>query len=70
MKKYFFFLVIATSISIAAQQNDPVIMTVNGNDVRKSEFEYIYNKNNGEESIEKKSLEDYTELFKNFKLSR
>ncbi|MDR0613171.1 MAG: peptidylprolyl isomerase [Dysgonamonadaceae bacterium] len=68
MKKYFFFLVIATSISIAAQQNDPVIMTVNGNDVRKSEFEYIYNKNNGEESIEKKSLEDYTELFKNFKL--
>ncbi|MDR2691975.1 MAG: peptidylprolyl isomerase [Dysgonamonadaceae bacterium] len=68
MKKYFFFLVTAISFSVAAQQNDPVIMTINGNDVRKSEFEYIYNKNNGEESIEQQSLEDYTELFKNFKL--
>jgi peptidyl-prolyl cis-trans isomerase SurA len=56
------------SFSVAAQQNDPVIMTINGNDIRKSEFEYIYNKNNSEESIEKKSLEDYAELFKNFKL--
>jgi peptidyl-prolyl cis-trans isomerase SurA len=68
MKKYFFFLLVLISFSVTAQTNDPVIMTVNGNDVRKSEFEYIYNKNNGEESIEKKSLEDYVELFKNFKL--
>jgi peptidyl-prolyl cis-trans isomerase SurA len=68
MKKYFFFLVMIISFSVSAQQNDPVIMTINGNDVRKSEFEYIYNKNNSEESIEKKLLEDYAELFKNFKL--
>jgi peptidyl-prolyl cis-trans isomerase SurA len=68
MKKCFCFLATVISVSVASQQNDPVIMTVNGNDVRKSEFEYIYNKNNGEGSIEKKSLEDYAELFKNFKL--
>jgi len=68
MKKYFFFLLTMISLSLTAQTNDPVIMTVNGHDVRKSEFEYIYNKNNNEESIEKKSLEEYVELFKNFKL--
>jgi peptidyl-prolyl cis-trans isomerase SurA len=68
MKKYFFFLSMMISFSVAAQTNDPIIMTINGNDVRKSEFEYIYNKNNNEESIDKKTLEDYTELFKNFKL--
>jgi len=68
MKKCFFFLLAMISLSVTAQTNDPVIMTVNGHDVRKSEFEYIYNKNNNEESIEKKSLEDYAELFKDFKL--
>ena len=67
MKKLFFFL-LATTISFSVTANDPVIMTINGNDIRKSEFEYIYNKNNNEESIEKKSLEEYAELFKNFKL--
>jgi peptidyl-prolyl cis-trans isomerase SurA len=68
MKKCFFFLLMMISFSVTAQTNDPVIMTINGNDVGKSEFEYIYNKNNSEESIEKRSLEDYAELFKNFKL--
>jgi len=50
------------------QVNDPVIMTVNGKDVKKSEFEYIYNKNNTDDAIDKKSLDEYVELFKNFKL--
>lgn len=43
-------------------------MTVNGKDIKKSEFDYIYSKNNNEEMIDKKSLEEYVELFKNFKL--
>jgi peptidyl-prolyl cis-trans isomerase SurA len=68
MKKHFFFLLMMIPFSVIAQTNDPVIMSINGNDIRKSEFEYIYNKNNTEESIEKKSVEDYVELFKNFKL--
>jgi len=68
MKKYFFFLLSMVSFSVTAQTNDPVIMTVNGHNVGKSEFEYIYNKNNNEESIEKKSLEEYAVLFKDFKL--
>ncbi|MDR0733785.1 MAG: peptidylprolyl isomerase [Dysgonamonadaceae bacterium] len=68
MKQYLFFLLTTISFAVVAQQNDPVIMTINGNDVRKSEFDYIYRKNNTDESIERKSLEDYAELFKNFKL--
>ncbi|MDR1437001.1 MAG: peptidylprolyl isomerase [Candidatus Symbiothrix sp.] len=51
-----------------AQGEDPVVMTINGKDVKKSEFEYIYNKNNSENAIDKKTFEEYVTLFKNFKL--
>ena len=43
-------------------------MTINGNPVMKSEFEYIYNKNNSTNSIDKKTLDEYVDLFVNFKL--
>lgn len=49
-------------------QADPVIMTVNGKPVLKSEFEYSYNKNNGEDVIDHKTVEEYVELFVNYKL--
>ena len=47
---------------------DPVLMTINGNPVSKSEFEYIYNKNNSNNVLDKKTLEEYVDLFVNFKL--
>ena len=50
------------------QSDDPVIMTVNGKDVLRSEFEYSYNKNNSEGVIDKKSVDEYVELFINYKL--
>jgi peptidyl-prolyl cis-trans isomerase SurA len=69
MKRNLFSLVlISLSITCFAQTNDPVIMSVNGKDIRKSEFEYIYNKNNNENAIDKRSLDEYIILFKNFKL--
>ncbi len=49
-------------------QNDPVIMTINGKPVLKSEFEYIYNKNNSNNTLDKKNLDEYVDLFVNFKL--
>lgn len=49
-------------------QSDPVVMTVNGVPVTRSEFEYSYNKNNGEGVIDKKTVEEYAELFVNYKL--
>lgn len=48
--------------------DDPVIMTVNGEPVLRSEFEYSYNKNNSEGVIDKKSVDEYLELFINYKL--
>jgi len=69
MKKCLFLSVlIFTSFGLLAQTNDPLVMTVNGKGVKKSEFEYIYNKNNNETSLEKLSVDEYVELFKNFKL--
>jgi peptidyl-prolyl cis-trans isomerase SurA len=43
-------------------------MTVNGEDVTRSEFEYSYNKNNTELVVDKASLDEYVELFVNYKL--
>ena len=51
-----------------SQADDPVIMTINGEPVLRSEFEYSYNKNNSEGVIDKKTIEEYVDLFVNFKL--
>lgn len=54
-------------VSVQAQDNDPVLMTVNGKNITKSEFEYIYHKNNRQQ-VDTKSLEEYLPLFINYKL--
>lgn len=46
---------------------DPVIMTVNGVDVPKSEFEYLYGKNS-QQQLTRQPLEEYVEMFKLYKL--
>ncbi len=59
-------LVAATNIS--AQTPDPVIMTIDGKPISKSEFLGVYNKNPGVQGAEKKSVQEYVDLFTNFKL--
>lgn len=56
------------SVCVSAQNADPVIMTINGKDITRSEFEYSYNKNNADGVLDKKGIEDYVPLFVNFKL--
>lgn len=56
------------SLAVNAQVNDPVIMTVGGKPVLRSEFEYSYNKNNTDGVIDRKTVEEYVELFANYKL--
>ncbi len=51
-----------------AQSSDPVVMTVAGVDVPRSEFEYSFNKNNGDGVAEKKTVEEYAELYADYKL--
>ena len=43
-------------------------MTIAGEPVLRSEFEYSYNKNNSEGVIDKKTVEEYVDLFVNYKL--
>ncbi len=56
-----------SAVAVSAQ-SDPVLMTINGKQITRSEFEYSYNKNNTEGVIDKKSVEDYVPLFIDFKL--
>ena len=49
-------------------QEDKVLMTINGESVTASEFLYIYQKNNQETTMDKKTMDEYLDLFINFKL--
>ncbi len=53
---------------LSQTDNDPILMTINGIPVLRSEFEYNYNKNKGEDVIDSKTIKEYTELFINYKL--
>ena len=68
MRKLFLLVAVSVCAALKAQTADPVIMTVNGVPVPRSEFEYSFNKNNGEGVIDKKSVDEYVELFINYKL--
>jgi len=69
MKKLLFALCATVVAGTAvAQVDDPIVMTVNGEDVTRSEFEYSYNKNNTDLVMDKASLDEYVELFVNYKL--
>ena len=56
------------ALPMMAQVDDPIVMTINGKDVTRSEFEYSYNKNNTDLVVDKASLDEYVELFVNYKL--
>ena len=69
MKKLLSLLCTAmTALTMTAQTNDPIVMSVNGEEVTRSEFEYSYNKNNTDLVVDKASLDEYVELFVNYKL--
>lgn len=70
MKKILLSLaVVAACVGALAAKSDkePILMTVNDRPVYKSEFEYLYNKNAGQQ-IQQQSLDDYVEMFVNYKL--
>lgn len=69
MKKMLFAaLLFAATAANAQTKDDPVIMTVNGQPVLRSEFEYSFNKNNSDGVIDKKNVAEYVDLFINYKL--
>ena len=68
MKKTFLSIILIGASLLSSAQEDKVLMTINGEPIMASEFLYIYEKNNQETSLEKKSMEEYLDLFINFKL--
>jgi len=66
--KFLIGLLFVAMSSLAMAEKSPVLMTIDGQDVTKAEFEYIYQKNNTNNAVDKKTLDEYVELFKNFKL--
>lgn len=61
-------LLITLFFAMGVSGQDETLMTINGESIPASEFMYIYSKNNQEKSIDPKSMDDYLELFINFKL--
>jgi peptidyl-prolyl cis-trans isomerase SurA len=51
-----------------AQDKKAVVLTIDNDQITKEEFENIFRKNNRDSVISQKSLDDYMELFINFKL--
>ncbi len=71
MKKIFLAVcaMLLSSVAVMAQQSsDPIVMTVAGEAVTRSEFEYNFNKNNTEAVVDRKSVRDYADLFAAYKL--
>ena len=54
--------------SFAQDKSDPVLLNIDENPVTRSEFETIFKKNNRDSVITKEDLDEYVELFINFKL--
>lgn len=68
MKNLFVLIFIVLTGFGATAQDDPVIMTIDGKAITKSEFLQIYLKNNNDPKYDQASLDEYMLLFKKFKL--
>ena len=66
-RKHLAALAIIAGTAICASAKDDVIMTVNGVDVPRSEFEYLYHKNQ-QQQVDPQTIDEYAEMFKIYKL--
>lgn len=63
-----FALLLSSVVAVAQQYDDPVVMTVAGEPVTRSEFEYNFNKNNTDAVVDKKSVREYADLYAVYKM--
>ncbi len=56
-------------VTVAQEKKDPVILTIAGENIPKSEFERVFKKNNSKDSVyDKKAVNEYLQLYINYKL--
>ncbi|MDE6158035.1 MAG: peptidylprolyl isomerase, partial [Muribaculaceae bacterium] len=69
MKKHLLAAVMAAVavLPALAKDADPVLLTVDGHDVRVSEFEYLYNKNKSQQ-LQPQTIDEYLQMFIEYKL--
>ncbi len=66
---YFILLLLLITPVLNAQETDgEILMTIHDREVTVDEFERIYNKNNSNTALEQQTVEEYLDLFINFKL--
>ncbi|MBR1631416.1 MAG: peptidylprolyl isomerase [Paludibacteraceae bacterium] len=68
MKRILLLAAFLPCMMLAKPDVDAVVMSIDGKPVYRSEFKYIYNKNNTGSVLDKKSKEDYKDLFIKFRL--
>lgn len=61
-------MTLVSALSAVAQSADPVLMVVNGKEVSRSEFEYAFNKNRDNVSDSGETVEEYLQMYIDFKL--
>ena len=68
LKATLLFALLIGSVDLFAQEKNPVLLTVDGQNVTLSEFEAVYKKNNRDERVDQEDLKEYLELYINFRL--
>ena len=68
MKFYALIAAMLLSGSIAFAHTDPIVMIIDGQSVKKSEFEYFYQKNHLGNTVDSKSVKVFTDGFVDYKL--
>lgn len=68
--RLFLFSLVVLCATLTKAQEDPIVLTINQEEVKVSDFKYIYNKNNrkADDAYSKESLDEYMDLFVKFKL--
>ncbi len=72
MKKHFLPVVLAAAAILTAaaartDKSDPVVMSINGKDIHRSEFKYLYEKNNLQQ-MQPQTIDEYVDMFVVYKL--
>jgi peptidyl-prolyl cis-trans isomerase SurA len=67
MKSKLILCALAGTALVALAAKDPVLMRINGKDVKLSEFEYLYKKNN-QQQVQQETLDQYVDRFITYKL--